>query len=98
MQKFWADNQVSATVTFAESEAKYIKPCLEIFETQLKSISLLPLVEHGYAQAPYITITKEEYEEVTSKLKPLILTNAVHEAEDKFCDGDTCTVNFNDAN
>ena len=97
MQKYWADNQVSATVTFAQEESKYIQSCLEIFETQLKSISLLPLTEHGYAQAPYITITKEVYEALSANITPLILDKSYHEAEDKFCDGDTCTVSFNNA-
>ena len=94
MQKWWADNQVSITVTFNKKEAKEIETCLEYFETDLKSISLLPLEDedHGYVQAPYIEITKQEYEEMISKVSYIDLTNAQHEADDKFCDGDTCTI------
>lgn len=92
MQTYWADNQVSITVTFAQEEADQIKLCLESFEDKLKSISLLPLSDHGYAQAPYIQITKEEYEEMSSKIKPLVLNFNTHEAEDKFCDGDACEI------
>jgi hypothetical protein len=79
-------------VTFAQEEASQIKLCLESFEDKLKSISLLPLSDHGYAQAPYIQITKEQYEEMSSKIKPLVLNFNTHEAEDKFCDGDACEI------
>jgi len=94
MQYWWADNQVSITISFKESERHEIANCLETFETRLKSVSLLPLEnsKHGYVQAPYIEITKEQYIEMTSKLKHLDLSGAVHEADDKFCDGDTCTI------
>ena len=92
MQYYWADNQVSITVTFAKKEASQIKLCLESFEDKLKSISLLPLTEHGYAQAPYIQITKEEYEIESSGIKPLVLNFNTHEAEDKFCDGGSCEI------
>ena len=94
MQRYWADNQVSVTVTFTPEEKKHIKACLEMYEDKMKSVSLLPILDHGYAQAPYITITKEEYETLTANLKPLDLTDSFHEAEDKFCDGEACTIRF----
>ena len=94
MQKWWADNQVSVTVTFNENEKKDIEKCLDAFQGSLKSVSLLPNSDHGYVQAPYIPITKEEYESLTKNLKPLILTNDTHEVEDKFCDGGSCQVNL----
>lgn len=97
LQKHWADNQVSITITFTKGEKKDIKPCLEHFETTLKSVSLLPLADsdHQYVQAPYIKITESEYAEMTSNLKPLDLSDKnTHDvnAEDKFCDGDSCTL------
>ena len=94
LQRHWADNQVSITVTFKQAEAEDIATCLSVYEDQLKSISLLPLSEHGYVQAPYIEITKDEYEAMSSKITALNLNQAQHEADDKFCDGDTCTVDF----
>ena len=97
MQKYWADNQVSITVTFKQSESKDIKSCLEAYESDLKSISLLPISEHGYVQAPYIPITKETYEEMSSKLTKLDLSNSIHEAEDKFCDGEACEISLGDS-
>jgi adenosylcobalamin-dependent ribonucleoside-triphosphate reductase len=94
MQYYWADNQVSASVTFKPEEAKDIKYALELYETRLKSISFLPLLEHGYAQAPYITITKDEYELATKDLQPFEFGQAVHEVTEKFCDGAACEVQF----
>lgn len=96
IQRYWADNQVSVTVTFAADEKKHIKSCLEMYEDKLKSVSLLPLTDHGYAQAPYVTITKEQYEDMMSKISTLDLCDSRHEAEDKFCDGDVCTINWNE--
>lgn len=96
LQRYWADNQVSITISFKESEKQDITSCLETFETQLKSVSLLPVEDenHGYEQAPYIKISEETYLEMVANTKPLNLSTATHEAEDKFCDGETCEINF----
>lgn len=91
MQYYWADNQVSATITFTEDEAKDIPFILELYESRLKSVSFLPLTAHEYAQAPYQAITKEAYELASSKLMPLDF-EAINtdEAQDMYCDGDKC--------
>jgi ribonucleoside-triphosphate reductase len=92
LQRWWADNQVSVTITFSAEEASEIKSCLEVFEDRLKSVSLLPLSDHGYEQAPYIEITEKQYERMMSKVTPLNLESAGHEVTDEFCDGDSCTI------
>jgi ribonucleoside-triphosphate reductase len=92
LQHYWADNQVSITVTFTKAEAKHIKTCLETYERSLKSISLLPISEHGYVQAPYETITQQRYKELKAKIKREIGSEVKHEVEDKFCDSDKCTI------
>lgn len=89
MQTYWSDNSVSSTVTFNKSEAKEIPAVLSAYDDELKSVSFLPLSDHGYEQAPYITITQEQYEDMTSKITPLSVVDG-HEVEEKFCDGDTC--------
>ena len=44
-QKYWADNQVSCTVTFSpENEGQHIAPALDLFQYQLKGISFLPKI------------------------------------------------------
>lgn len=92
MQYYWADNQVSATITFKKREAKDIAKALELYQSRLKSVSALPLEDHGYVQAPYQTITKAEYEEAASKLKPIKLSGDTNEMIDAFCDGDACLI------
>jgi len=92
MQYWWADNQVSVTVTFKPEEACQIKQALELYETRLKSVSFLPLTEHGYKHAPYQPMTKEEYEKVVKKLKPVKLKKVSETSgfEHKYCDSERC--------
>jgi len=92
MQFYWADNQVSVTVTFKKREGKDIAKALELYQSRLKSVSFLPAEDHGYVQAPYITITKEQYEEAAAKLKPINLKGDTNEMIDAFCDGDACLI------
>ncbi|MFX1357458.1 MAG: ATP cone domain-containing protein [Promethearchaeota archaeon] len=94
-QKYWSDNQVSITITFKKEEANQIKHVLECFEDTLKSVSFLPIKDHGYKQAPYELISKERYEEIVSNIKPLQLDETRDRAiGEKFCDSDVCEVRF----
>jgi len=92
MQEYWADNQVSVTISFSNQEAIDIKNALELYETRLKGVSFLPKENHGYEQAPYIPITKELYEELIDQLTKVKFTGDTHEIVDKFCDGDACEI------
>jgi len=92
IQEYWADNQVSVTVSFKPEEAEQIKYALEMYESRLKSVSFLPHKEHGYVQAPYIPITKEEYEKMNKEISDVRVKDNVHDQVEKFCDGDTCLV------
>ncbi|MFX1303187.1 MAG: ribonucleoside-triphosphate reductase, adenosylcobalamin-dependent [Promethearchaeota archaeon] len=94
-QKYWSDNQVSITITFKEEEVDQIKHVLESYEDKLKSVSFLPIKEHGYKQAPYEEITQEQYEDIISKLKLFNLNGTKDRAiGEKFCDSDRCEVRF----
>ena len=94
-QKYWSDNQVSITITFKPDEADQIKHVLECYEDQLKSVSFLPIEEHGYKQAPYEEITAERYNEMISVIKPLSLEDSKDRAiGERYCDSDKCTVEF----
>jgi len=90
MQQYWADNQVSITVTFSEAEAKDLKYVLEYCETRVKGISFLPAREHGYSHPPLQKITKEVYDEYVAKLLPVEIGETTNEVQDKFCEGDSC--------
>jgi len=93
LQAYWADNQVSITVTFRKDEAKDIEACLDHFQTRLKSVSLLPISDHQYEQAPYIKISEEEYWELKNKITGEIsVTGNVHDTDDQFCDGGKCEI------
>ena len=97
LQRFWADNQVSCTVTFDPvTEGDTIKHALEMFQYHLKGISFLPRVENGaYAQMPYEAITQAEYDALVKNLKPLNLQGSAQanaEVPDKFCDNQSCSV------
>jgi ribonucleoside-triphosphate reductase (thioredoxin) len=95
LQRYWADNQVSVTVTFKPEEAAEIPTVLEVFEDRLKSISFLPLGDdHGYVQAPYIETTEEEFDAMVARISPMNLSSSKQEAEDKFCDGEACQLEF----
>lgn len=93
-QKFWADNQVSITVTFNSQEQDDIKHVLELYEDSLKGISFLPSADHGYLQAPYEEISQEVYDDMMANITgPISLgeVDVVAEAP-RFCDGDNCTL------
>jgi len=94
-QRYWSDNQVSITITFKKEEAKEIKYVLEAYEDKLKSVSFLPIKEHGYEQAPYEEITKEKFEEMVVNIKPLFLDETQDRViGERYCDSDRCTINF----
>lgn len=99
LQKWWSDNQVSSTITFRKDEADQIKPILDYFRYDLKSISFLPKLDSlAYAQMPYEAITKEKYDEMISKIVPVKWISNIGQNEDadmeseKFCNNDSCVV------
>jgi len=98
MQRYWADNQVSCTVTFdPQTEGSQIATALNYFQYQLKGISFLPKIETGaYKQMPYEEITEKEYNKMVKKLSFLSFRQVKgNEAEvEKFCNNDTCEIDF----
>ena len=95
-QKVWADNAVSVTVTFTQEEKNQIASCLSAFDSEIKSVSLLPYFEHGYAQAPYTSAPLEEVLEYKKTLKPLDFSKLTEEGDNaesnKFCSNDGCEI------
>lgn len=61
VQRAWADNAVSSTISFNDSEKSELAALLEKHVKDLKSISCLPRA-HGYAQPPYEEIDEGTYE------------------------------------
>ena len=95
MQRWWADNQVSCTITFnPETEGKHIASALDYFQYQLKGISFLPKCDYGaYPQMPYEEITEAVYNRRRELLKPLNISLSEESSGEKFCDGDACLRN-----
>tara|TARA_B100001121_G_scaffold310671_1_gene343762 strand:- start:6250 stop:8121 length:1872 start_codon:yes stop_codon:yes gene_type:complete len=98
MQKYWADNQVSCTVTFdPEKEGPQIANALNFFQYQLKGISFLPKTEVGaYEQMPYEEITEKEYRDMLESLATLSFRSVkgVKAVVERFCNNDTCELEF----
>lgn len=70
MQRHWADNQVSCTVSFdPEKEGPQIASALDYFQFQLKGVSFLPKVPTiPYPQMPYEEISAAEYDRLDAKI------------------------------
>lgn len=97
-QRYWADNQVSVTVTFQEHEKDQIPALLHSKDGMLKSLSLLPLLDGGaYKQMPYESISPEKQAEMTKKVRPMewdvLYDGAANDAEgERFCSNDVCEI------
>ncbi|EGC29184.1 hypothetical protein DICPUDRAFT_51421 [Dictyostelium purpureum] len=99
LQKHWADNQVSSTVSFnPATEGPQLKHALNYFQYQLKGVSFLPNTDLNsktiYTQMPYEPIDEEKYKELTKNLKPVSFENSrpTEPEPDKYCDSNNCTV------
>jgi hypothetical protein len=94
-QENWADNAVSVTVTFKESEKLQIKPALDIFQFRLKSVSFLPKLDGGgaYKQMPYEQIDEATYEKASKKIKPIDFSDMTTDSvSEMYCESDVCMV------
>lgn len=79
LQRHWADNAVSCTVTFDPArEGSDVPRALEYFDRQLKGVAFLPRAEKAaYQQMPYEAITPEQYASSAAALRPLPLPAVV---------------------
>ena len=72
LQKEWSDNSVSCTVYYRKEDLNGIKQYLKNhLRHEIKSISFLLYSDHGFKQAPYEDITKEQYEEMIKNVTPI---------------------------
>ena len=97
MQTIWADNAVSCTVYYNPEELVTIKEWLkENYKSSLKSVSFLLHSEHGFKQAPYEEITKEQYDKLTKKINFDKLyrkaQNSMDLVDSLECEGGACPV------
>jgi ribonucleoside-triphosphate reductase (thioredoxin) len=81
MQTNWSDNAVSVTVTYKMEELDTIKEWLnKNYNSSVKTVSFLLYSGHGFAQAPYESCTKEEYEELAARVIPITGISSLDES------------------
>jgi len=93
MQRLWSDNSVSVTVYYHSEELDEIKEWMEKnYEKSLKTVSFLLHREHGFRQAPYEEINKDQYEKMLNKIKPVSYIESGEILSDIECEGGVCPV------
>jgi len=91
VQEWWADNAVSATISFKEDEKEQLPHLLREFVPRLKSTTCLPAA-HGYRQAPLESIDEETYNRLHAQINhshPLV-RGGDFEVEE--CAGGVCPI------
>jgi ribonucleoside-diphosphate reductase alpha chain len=91
VQDSWADNAVSATLSFTDEEKDELAGCLKEYVPFLKSTSCLPK-KHGYKQAPYEEIQQDKFQNLYAQIKhdhPLVRGGEIEVEE---CQGGICPV------
>ena len=67
-QRAWCEHKPSITVSVKEDEWMEVGSWVYKNFDEVSGISFLPSSDHSYKQAPYQEITKEEYEDLLSKM------------------------------
>jgi ribonucleoside-diphosphate reductase alpha chain len=67
-QRAWCEHKPSITVSVKEEEWMDVGAWVYKNFNEVSGISFLPHSDHSYKQAPYQEVTKEEYEDLLSKM------------------------------
>ncbi len=96
LQTNWSDNSVSVTVYYKLQELDEIKQWLrENFQFNVKTCSFLLHNDHGFKQAPFEEISKEQYDELIKKVIPITngKINVISDSElTSDCAGGACPI------
>lgn len=97
LQREWADNAVSNTLTFRKAEESQVERVLGAFAPVVKSISMLPdqsESDHAYVQLPYESISHEQYVSMLANSATVDWSkfSGADGMEEKFCDSDKCEI------
>ena len=72
VQTIWSDMSISCTVYYKKDELSNIKEWLKNnYANSVKTASFLLHSDHGFKQAPYEEITKEQYKKLIAGIKPI---------------------------
>ena len=95
-QKYWADQSISVSVYYDRADIPKLKEWLKENLSQIKTVSFLCRTDHGYKQAPKEAISKEQYEALVKKVKPINLDSLSQEEFDikdsLECEGGACPI------
>jgi len=95
LQANWSDNSVSVTVYYKKEELDAIKEWLASnYINNVKTVSFLLYTGHGFIQAPYETISKEEYDRRKENTTPITaIDNSVDDMDaSDGCESGACPV------
>lgn len=94
MQHNWSDNSVSCTVYYKKEDLDDIKSYLkENYSENFKTVSFLLYHGHGFKQAPYETISEEEYLKLIEGTTPITSVNInENDFEVVDCESGACPV------
>ena len=83
-QRHWCEHKPSITVSVKEDEWMEVGAWVYKYFDECSGISFLPYSDHTYVQAPYQDITKEQYQELQTKMPKTINWSALsmYELED----------------
>lgn len=94
LQTEWSDNAVSCTIYYRKEELSAIQEWLTAnYNSSVKSCSFLLHSDHGFIQAPYEEITKEEYDRLSATCTPIKPFSFLDDGIDSSdCDSGACPV------
>jgi hypothetical protein len=87
-QKHWADQSISTTVYYKDGDVPKLQEWLKNNLDSIKTVSFLRHSGHGFVQSPKETITEEQYEKLSAKVRPVDLDNV---AEGDLVEGGECS-------
>jgi ribonucleoside-diphosphate reductase alpha chain len=100
-QRHWCEHKPSVTISVRDSEWMAVGAFVYEYFDEMSGVSFLPHSDHTYQQAPYQDCTKEEYEEMLSKMPTKIDWELLNEYENEdntvsmqtmACSGDSCEI------
>ena len=93
LQEEWSDNSVSCTVYYRPEEMEEIKAYLkENYNQGIKTVSFLLHSGHGFDQAPFEEVTKEQYEEMVRSTRVITKIDQELEMDDDECASGACPI------
>lgn len=95
LQTHWSDNSVSVTIYYKKEELADIKAWLATnYINNVKTVSFLLYTGHGFIQAPYETISKEEYDRRKEGTIPITtIGNGIDDMDESAgCESGACPV------